>query len=88
MGTVNQSWDSYTGFTSIPTSGYLDYQILDNYCHVEFWFYDFEIDNSIININVYNDETKNSLYLSKQFVMNDELLNTVNEIGTFKYINQ
>jgi hypothetical protein len=54
----------------------------------QFWFYDFEIDNSVIHINVYNDETKNSLYLSKEFIMNDELLNTVNEIGTFKYINE
>jgi hypothetical protein len=54
----------------------------------QFWFYDFEMDNSILHINVYNDESKTSLYLSKQFILNDELLNTVNDIGTFKYINQ
>ena len=54
----------------------------------QFWFYDFEIDNSVIHINVYNDESKTSLYLSKDFILNDELLNTVNDIGTFKYINQ
>jgi hypothetical protein len=54
----------------------------------QFWFYDFEMDNSILHINVYNDESKTSLYLSKHFILNDELLNTVNDIGTFKYINQ
>ena len=54
----------------------------------QFWFYDFEIDNSVIQINVYNDESKRSLYLSKKFVMNEELLNKVNDIGTFKYINE
>lgn len=54
----------------------------------QFWFYDFEMDNSILHINVYNDESKTSLYLSKHFILNDELLNTVNDIGTFKYINE
>jgi hypothetical protein len=54
----------------------------------QFWFYDFEIDNSVIQINVYNDERKTLLYLSKQFILNDELLNTVNDVGTFKYINE
>jgi hypothetical protein len=54
----------------------------------QFWFYDFEINNSVIQINVYNDESKRSLYLSKKFLMNDELLSKVNDIGTFKYINE
>jgi hypothetical protein len=54
----------------------------------QFWFYDFNIDNSVIHVNVYNDSEKKSLYLSKRFVMNEELANKVNDVGTFKYINE
>jgi len=83
---MNYLLENNTKFVDVYVNGKLSStQIL---IRSQFWFYDFEIDNSVIHINVYNDESKTSLYLSKDFILNDELLNTVNDIGTFKYINQ
>lgn len=83
---MNYLLENNTKFIDVYVNGKLSStQIL---IRSQFWFYDFEIDNSVIHINVYNDESKTSLYLSKDFILNDELLNTVNDIGTFKYINQ
>jgi len=83
---MNYLLENNTKFIDIYVNGKLSStQIL---IRSQFWFYDFEIDNSVIHINVYNDQNKTSLYLSKDFILNDELLNTVNDIGTFKYINQ
>jgi len=83
---MNYLLENNTKFVDVYVNGKLS--STQTLIRSQFWFYDFEIDNSVIHINVYNDESKTSLYLSKDFILNDELLNTVNDIGTFKYINQ
>lgn len=52
----------------------------------QYWFYDFPINGDVIDVIIYNDEAKTSIYLNKAFVMNDDMLDTALQNGSFKFI--
>lgn len=58
--------------------------ILVNY---GYWFDDFAVDGSEILVEVYSDENKEDLVLSKRFVMNKETVETFKTKGQFEIIN-